>query len=85
MADLTAARSLHSVCESAVLANCGECWASPHAPCLHGGQGTRGYHVARFGRAYRRGLISGTDLAVVLDAAVVFTGSTVVYDEAVTA
>jgi hypothetical protein len=40
-----------------------------------------GYHVARFARAQRRGLISGPDLMAVLDTAGVFTTSTVIYDE----
>ena len=75
-------RTLHSVCELARLVSCGECYAPPHAPCLRGGQGTRGYHVTRLGCALRQGLISGLDMFAVLDAAVVFTGSTVVYDEA---
>jgi len=77
-------RSLHSVCELACLVNCGECWASPHIPCLHGTRGTQGYHVARLARARRRGLISAPDLAAVLDDVEVFANSTVVYDEAVT-
>ena len=73
-------RTIRSICELACLANCGECWASPQVPCLRGDLGTRGFHVARFARAYRRGLISGPDLAAVLDEAVAFVGSTVVYD-----
>jgi hypothetical protein len=41
----------------------------------------RGYHVAWFARAERRGLISAADFAAVLDMAVVFTAATVIYDE----
>jgi hypothetical protein len=41
----------------------------------------RGYHVARFARAERRGLISAADFAAVLNIAIVFTSATVIYDE----
>ncbi len=39
-----------------------------------------GDHVARFGRAMRRGLISGADLIAVLQALDVFTNTTIVRD-----
>jgi hypothetical protein len=42
----------------------------------------RGYHVARLGRALRRGLISGPDLIGVLQALDAFTNDTVFYDQA---
>jgi hypothetical protein len=74
------ARSLHEICEAAGLANCGECWQAPGTPCAHSETGAEGYHVARFGRAQRRGLISGPDLIAVLSKLVVFTSATVVYD-----
>ena len=70
-----AARSLHEIREAARLANCGECWQVPGTPCT-----PEGDHVARFGRAMRRGLISGPDLIAVLQALVVFTNDTVVHD-----
>jgi hypothetical protein len=89
-----AARSLHEICEDVRRANCGECWALPGDECVFTSvpasvpviPGTpvrpvRGYHVARFARAQRRGLISGPDLMAVLDTAGVFTTSTVIYDE----
>ena len=89
-----AARSLHEVCEAARLVNCGECWAIPGDECVYTSApvsvpvtpGTavlsvRGYHVARFGRALRRGLISGPDLIAVLQGLDAFTNETVVYDE----
>lgn len=41
----------------------------------------RGYHVARFCRGFRRGLISGPDLITVLQAAGTFTLATVIWDE----
>jgi hypothetical protein len=40
-----------------------------------------GDHVARFGRAMRRGLISGPDLLAVLGALDAFTMATVICDE----
>ena len=48
------ARSLPEICEDVRQVNCGECWQVPGTPCTPGGD-----HVARFGRAMRRGLISG--------------------------
>ncbi len=76
-----AARSPHAICELARLANCGECWAPPHVPCLRGELGTAAYHVARFARARRKGLISDLDLFAASAEAEVFANSTVVYDE----
>ncbi len=89
-----AARTLHEICEDARQANCGECWALPGDECVYTTvpvsvpvtpdtpvRPARGYHVARFGRAMRRGLISGRDLMAVLEALPAFTTSTVVWDE----
>lgn len=81
MTAVTAPRSIRDICDLARLATCGECWCPPHVPCLRGELGTRGYHVARFARARRKGLISDLDLLAVLDQAEVFSNSTVVYDE----
>jgi len=90
-----AARTLAEICADVRLATCGECWALPGDECVFTTApvsvpvtpGTpvrpvRGYHVARFGRAQRRGLISGPDLMAVLDTAGAFTTSTVIYVEA---
>ena len=74
-AQAAAPRSLHEVCEAARGANCGECWQVPGTPCT-----PEGDHVARFGRAMRRGLISGPDLIAVLQALDAFTNDTIVYD-----
>ena len=52
-----AARSLHEACEAVRLVNCGECWQVPDTPCT-----PEGDHVARFGRAMRRGLLTGPEL-----------------------
>jgi len=86
--------SLHQICVDTSRATCGECWAPPGDECVYTTspapvpvtKGTpvrpvRGYHVARFARAVRRGLISAADFAVVLDIAIVFTPATVIYDE----
>jgi hypothetical protein len=88
------ARSLHEICEAARRVNCGECWAIPGDECSYTSipvsvpvtpgtpvQPARGYHVARFGRALRRGLISGPDLIATLQGRDAFTAATVVYDQ----
>jgi hypothetical protein len=72
---LTADR-LGTVLTVAQRATCGHCWAYPGKPCDEADGGT---HVARLGRANRRGLISGTDLVTVLQSlGVPFTSATVV-------
>jgi hypothetical protein len=66
-------RPLNEICEAARRANCGECWQVPGKPCT-----PEGDHVARFGRAMRRGLISGQDLLAVLGTLGAFTTATVI-------
>jgi hypothetical protein len=68
-------RSRHESCELARLVNCGECWQVPGQP-----RTPEGDHVARLGRAIRRGLISGDDLIAVLQALDAFTSATIVRD-----
>ena len=68
-----AVRSPHEICEAARQATCGECWQVPGKPCT-----PEGDHVARFGRAMRRGLISGPDLLAVLGTLDAFTTATVI-------
>jgi hypothetical protein len=80
-ASLPAARSLHEICEITRQVNCGHCWAVPGKPCVSGENGAEGCHVARFGRAMRRGLISGPDLIAVLAELVVFGNDTLFFDE----
>ena len=76
-----AARTLHEIIEDAARANCGQCWQIPGLPCVTSPiTGRDGYHVARFGRAMRRGLISGPDLIAVLAVPDAFTSATVIYD-----
>ena len=67
------ARSLPEICVDVRRVNCGECWQVPGTPCTPGGD-----HVARFGRAARRGLISGRELVAVLGRLEAFTTATVV-------
>jgi len=86
--------SLHQICLDTSRATCGECWAPPGDECVYTKapvsvpvtkdtpvRPVRGYHVARFARAVRRGLVSASDFAAVLDIAIVFTPATVIYDE----
>lgn len=77
------ARSMHVICELARIANCGHCWARPQQPCAAGRDGAEGYHLARFARAERRGLISAADFDAVLAAAGddMFNGAAVVFDD----
>ena len=67
--------SLHEICAAVRRANCGECWQVPGKPCT-----LEGDHVARFGRALRRGLITGPDLIAVLQTLDAFTNTTIVRD-----
>ena len=55
--------------------NCGERWQVPGKPCT-----PEGGHVARFGRALRRGLVTGPELIAVLQALDAFTSATIVGD-----
>jgi hypothetical protein len=89
---LAAPRSLHELCEAARQANCGECWTGPGDECVFTTlpeslpvtpdtpvHPAKGYHVARFSRAMRRGLITGPELVAVPETAHGFTPATV-YD-----
>ena len=67
--------SLHEICSAVRQANCGHCWQVPGKPCT-----PEGDHVARFGRAMRRGLITGPDLIAVLQVLDAFTNTTIVRD-----
>jgi hypothetical protein len=89
-----AVRGLHEICQNARSVDCGECGALPGDECIYTTvpvslpvtrgtpvQPVRGYHVARFGRAFRRGLISGPELIAVLQVLDAFTQDTVVFDQ----
>lgn len=72
-----APRTLHALIEQgARLVPCGHCWQHPGTPC----DGPDGYHLARFCRAYRRGLITGPEMATVLAGYEVFIPATIVRD-----
>jgi hypothetical protein len=76
------ARSLSDICEATRWANCGQCWEVPGLPCaMHPVTGAVGLHVARFARAYRRGLISGPELVAALAVPQAFTNATVIYTD----
>jgi hypothetical protein len=45
---------------AALMVPCGFCWANPGSAC-----GEEGLHLARFVPAYRRGLMSQEELAVI--------------------
>jgi len=70
-----ATRSLHEIRMDARRANCGECWQVPGKPCT-----PEGDHVARLGRALRRGLITGPEMIAVLQTLDAFTNATIVRD-----
>ena len=70
-----AVRPLRELCQLARMCSCGECWAGPAVPCTRNPEGD---HVARFNRAMRRGLISGPELVLVLNALPPFSTYTIV-------
>jgi hypothetical protein len=47
----------------ALMATCGFCWARPGVAC-----GKEGLHLARYVRAYRRGVLGQKDLAEICEA-----------------
>ena len=75
------ARPLAEICRSARLVACGLCEAPACVPCVIGSQGTTGVHCGRAAAAYRRGLISGPDLVLVLAVPAVFAASTIVWSD----
>src|SRR5260370_31977766 len=55
-------RPVHTLAEQgARRVTCGFCWQAPGEPCTAGG-----FHLARFLRAHRRGLITRAELVTVL-------------------
>jgi hypothetical protein len=74
-------RTLHALCQQgARLVNCGECWQRPGRPCTV--SGPDGYHLGRFMRAERRGLITRAELARVVSGFVVIGSHVIVLDVA---
>jgi hypothetical protein len=57
---------------------CGFCWVAPGTACASQGQ-----HLARYLRAYRRGLISREDVAAVCRSLPVVSAGQVITDPAV--
>jgi hypothetical protein len=74
-------RSAHVICELTRLAVCGFCWAASLHPCATGVGEVEGYHLARFTRAWSRGLISDGDLALITAAAGSGSESALIYDD----
>jgi hypothetical protein len=65
---VTTSRALRAVCAAARSVPCGHCSAPAGQPCLTSG-GQEGYHLARFGRARARRLITADGMAVAIMAA----------------
>jgi hypothetical protein len=64
-----------SLATIALVVPCGFCWAAPGAPCAIARQ-----HYARYLRAYRRGILGGTGLAIVSNTSPYITAGTLVPD-----
>ena len=74
-------RTLHAlIAQGAQLVPCGVCWQRPGRPCTV--TGPDGYHLARFERAHRRGLITRAELSGVLAGLVVIAERVIVLDGA---
>ena len=74
----TPSRALRAVCAAARSVGCGHCAATAGQPCLTRA-GQDGYHLARFGRARARGLITADAMATAIMAAgPVFTPASVI-------
>ena len=63
-----------AVISCAQMANCPVCWVTPGWPC-----GTGWDHLGRYGRAYRRGLVSEAELSLAGQLAVKVTGVKIVW------
>jgi hypothetical protein len=83
-------RPLAELLEAASQARCGQCWAEPGTLCVTlptldapdpSPVPAGGVHVARVGRAMRRGLITGNELLSVLGRLDAFTPATVACSE----
>ena len=76
------ARPLADVIDDARLTACGYCLRPAGLPCVtNPATGARGVHVGRAAAAWRCGLITGTDLVVVLAMPAVFTTGTLVWTD----
>ncbi len=73
----TLRRTLHALIEQgAGLVSCGHCWTRGGTAC----DGANGYHLARFMRAERKGLITRGELAGVVDGLDAIAPSVLVLD-----
>jgi hypothetical protein len=63
----------------ALMVSCGFCWARPNTTC-----GEQGLHLARYVRAYRRGLLSHKELAATCEALAQVSGGHVVSEASAT-
>ena len=74
----TTSRTLRAVCVAARSVPCGHCGVPAGQPCLIS-RGQEGYHLARFGQARTRRLITAEGMAAALMAAgPVFTPASVI-------
>ncbi len=74
----TTSRALRRLCLAARSVPCGHCGAPAGHPCLTSG-GQEGYHLARFGRARIKRLITADGMATAIMAAgPVFTPASVI-------
>lgn len=63
--------------QGAARVTCGFCWQAPGEPCT-----ADGWHLARFLRAYRRGLITKAEMVTVLATLTVISEGAVVTEAA---
>ncbi len=74
----TTPRALRKMCAVARSLSCGHCGAPAGQPCLTS-RGQEGYHLARFARARKNGLITADGMAAAIMAAgPVFTPASVI-------
>jgi hypothetical protein len=74
----TTARALRRLCAAARSVDCEHCGTPAGQPCVNDG-GQHGYHLARFGRARIRRLITADGMAAaILAAGPVFTPASVI-------
>ncbi len=71
-------KTMRRLCTAARSVPCGHCAAPPGQPCVSS-RGQEGYHLARFARACKNGLITSEGMAAAIMAAgPVFTPATLI-------
>ena len=73
------ARPLADIITDSRLADCGRCLQVAGLPCSMRRDGAQAVHVGRVAAAWRKGLISGADLAAALAVPAVFATSTLIW------